>query len=203
MEDAAGCANTLMYNNIYRTVTGIDKEAHWQVWTGVKETINLYSYSTVCCPAMLHGAAADAARHAGPGSPWSKLHKYVVRAVDSSSKGAKKKGQAAMQQQQQPAAAAQAASAPSTSAAAVQQPQPPAAAAAGGSGTGGNSRSSSSRRGQLCWSCGAGSGSGVSLSKCSSCSKAVYCSRSCQEDHWKQHRADCKKWKKEKEGAGQ
>jgi hypothetical protein len=146
----------------------------------------------LCLPtALLYvvDAAADTARHAGPGSPWSKLYKYVVRAVDSNSKGSKKKGQAA--QQRPPSAAADA---PSTSAAAAQQQQPTAGAA--------SSSSSSSKTSKCCWGCSA-AGAGVSLRKCSSCSKAMYCSRSCQEGHWKEHKADCKKWTQAKAAAGQ
>ncbi|KAF6252032.1 hypothetical protein COO60DRAFT_562161 [Scenedesmus sp. NREL 46B-D3] len=138
-----------------------------------------------------HPGDHDSARHAGPCSPWSKLYKYVVRAVKNNSKAAKKKGQTTQPQRPAVAAAARGASAPSTSAAAAEQQS--AVNAAGGSG-------SSSKGGKCCWGCGA-AGSGVSLRKCSSLSKAMYCSRNCQEEHWKEHKADCKKWKQEKQGA--
>jgi hypothetical protein len=93
---------------------------------------------------------------------------------------------------------AAAADAPSTSAAAAasqRQQQPAAGAASSSSG-------SSSKSSKCCWGCGA-AGAGVSLRKCSSCSKAMYCSRSCQEEHWKEHKPDCKKWKQAKVAAGQ
>ena len=41
-----------------------------------------------------------------------------------------------------------------------------------------------------CWNCGKTNAS-VKLSKCSRCETARYCSRQCQKDHWKEHKAEC------------
>jgi len=39
----------------------------------------------------------------------------------------------------------------------------------------------------------------VPLKRCSKCETAEYCSRECQAQHWPDHKADCKKWRHQKQ----
>jgi hypothetical protein len=159
------------------------------------------------CACLLTGAA----RAAGPGSPWAKLQKVIVRAVDR-----QKKAPAATVRAASPAAA------PAAEPAGANSAQP----SEGQSSIGAGSSSSSSSQGQraaqqqeqqqqqraqpaeargerACWGCGVAAGPDRTLQKCSGCRKAFYCSRSCQEAAWKGHKADCKKWGAERAAAKQ
>lgn len=135
---------------------------------------------------------AGAARSSGPGSPWTKLHKFVLRALDKQKK--------APAGSREPSAAAAAAGATSSSSAATT-----------------SSSSSGSKKGQAaeqaagqqpppgvrqCWGCGMRPGADESLQKCSGCRQALYCSRACQTAAWKGHKADCKKWQEARAHGG-
>ena len=43
----------------------------------------------------------------------------------------------------------------------------------------------------LCSNC---SKEGGTLSKCSACKRASYCSKECQKQHWNEHKKTCKKY---------
>jgi hypothetical protein len=45
---------------------------------------------------------------------------------------------------------------------------------------------------RVCAKCG-----GAGPHQCSKCRVVAYCGRSCQEEHWKAHKPECKKWRKE------
>jgi hypothetical protein len=151
------------------------------------------------------------ARESGPGSPWARLQRHVLRAVE------KQKKAPAL-----PAAAAAAAGAPAAAkAAAVSNSQ---RTSASSSGAASSSKSSSNKQKaapaetptppvaaaaasqpglgvRQCWACGKLPGEGQIVQKCSGCRKALYCSRGCQETAWKGHKADCKKWAAERAAA--
>lgn len=124
---------------------------------------------------------AGAAKETGPGSCWSKLQKFILRAVDK-----QKKAPAAKKD----VVAAAAADASSSTAAATST-----------SSKQGKFAASSQQPGpgvRQCWGCGRKPGADESLQKCSGCKKALYCSKECHVSDWKAHKADCKKWQQER-----
>jgi len=146
---------------------------------------------------------AGCAREMGPGSPWSKLHKYVLRAVDRY-----KKSPTAPQQSTAAAASSSTAassskgsssSGSSSTATEVAGKSSKKAAAAAAEPAGAPKQPEEGVR--QCWGCGVKPGPGQSLQKCSGCRKAMYCSRPCQEAAWKAHKADCRAWQAERAAA--
>lgn len=163
----------------------------------------LLAYVCVCVCLL-----AGAARATGPGGPWQKLQKVILRAVDR-----QKQAPTAAVREAPPAAAA--AAAPAPEGASSTQPSGRQSTGAGSSSSQGRgaaqqqqeqqqrAQSAEVRGERACWGCRVAAGPDRTLQKCSGCRKAFYCSRSCQEAAWKGHKADCKKWGAERAAAKQ
>ena len=124
----------------------------------------------------------ECVRQSGPGSPWTKLHKYIMRAIEKNKKSPAAK--------QQPSAS----SAPAGAAASLSAGKIP---PAGSSSSNSHASSSTAARQQQpgaaavpapgerqCWGCGFKPGPDQTLQKCGGCRKAVYCSKPCQTGAW-------------------